>query len=76
MCVKIFLLYYSVIAQFKLTLFSPFLAAVVAVSVSSTLLEGFFVCVGVGVCSLAAVKRSSMQTQQQGVVTQTRVRTH
>ena len=43
MCVKIILPYYSVIAQFKLTLPPPpppFLAAVVAVPVSSTLFKG------------------------------------
>ena len=51
MCVKIILPYYSVIVQFKLTLPPPlpFLAAVVAVPVSSTLFKGilFFVCVWV-----------------------------
>ena len=44
MCVKIILPYYSVTAQFKLTLFPPFLAAVVAVPVSSTLFKGINVC--------------------------------
>ena len=57
MCVKIILPYYSVTAQFKLTLFPLFLLLLLLCLYPARSLKGF-VCVGV--CSLAAVKRSSV----------------
>ena len=75
-CVQITLPYYSVTAQLKLTLFSPlFLLLLLLCLYRARSLKGFF-CVCEGVCSLVTVKRSSVQTQQQGVVTEPRVRAH
>ena len=58
MCVKIILPYYHVIAQFKLPLFSPLsLLLLLLCLYRARSLKGFLC---VGVCSLAAVKRSSV----------------
>ena len=57
MCVKINLPYYSVTAQFKLTLFPLFVLLLLLCLYPARSLKGFLC---VGVCSLAAVKRSSV----------------
>ena len=57
MCVKTILPYYSVTAQFKLTLFLLFLLLLLLCLYLARSLKGFLC---VGVCSLAAVKRSSV----------------
>ena len=74
MCVKIILPYYSVIAQLN-SFFPLFLLLLLLCLYRARSLKGFF-CVCEGVCSLVTVKRSSVQTQQQGVVTEPRVRAH
>ena len=57
MCVKTILPYYSVTAQFKLTPFLLFLLLLLLCLYLARSLKGFLC---VGVCSLAAVKRSSV----------------
>ena len=79
MCVKIFLLYYSVIAQFKLTLFSPFLAAVVAVPVSSTLFKGIFCvcgCVQFGYCKTLISANTTTRSSHRAACARALTRAH
>ena len=79
MCVTIILPYYSVTAQLKWTLFSPFLAAVVAVPVSSTLFKGIFCvcgCVQFGYCKTLISANTTTRSSHRAACARALTRAH